>query len=903
MWKLIPRVRAWRRYRQHETDLAEEIEQHRAMRQEQLERSGMPVRDAADASRRALGNVTLAREDARGVWIWPWLESVAQDVRYGVRTLRTNLGFTTVATLTLALGIGATTAIFSLTHTVLWKPLPVKDPEQLVFLQRYPGRPFPNGERKFCDISYPLLAALRERDPHLAGATTFWSRQMNGGVGGEAEPLTALWVADDFYSVLGVTAFMGRLIQPGDMPSDRLTPRVVLSHGYWERRFAGRPVVGSVMTLNGTPRTIVGVTKPDFFGASPGETFDVSIPIPEQTLMGGKGAGLTDLRGDRLFFALARLKPGVTEDQVNRSLTMLLQEQIRREQRPGADPVDLAQQRIQATTASRGLDRLRTTLSTPLAALMALVVLVLLIACANLAALWLSRATARRREMAIRASIGAGRMRLLRQLVTESLMLAGLGGALALAIAHVAIAGVLRLVASGHQPIFLSASLDQRALVFTACVSILAGVLLGVAPAWKASRPGRTPMVGRPIGVDRPISALQKLLVAGQVTLTVVLLVGAGLFMRSLQNLTSLDAGFRRDHVLLVTLNSQFVRLAPHPPDPKAERMLDLFELVLDRVAALPGVTSATYGAAAPLSGAQSLSGIAPPGYVSATGDDPVTYFVAVGPRYFETLGTPLVAGRDFRSTDKRNTPKVIVINETAARLFFPKGTAVGSRVGPSENPTEFEVIGVAADVRNVSLRQPAGLMAYLPVLQMEGAYLQNTKLHIRTNGDPLALVPSVRQVVREAHPSFPVMGVTTLDEVAARSLVRERLTATLAGCFGGLALLIAGVGLGGVLSYAVARRTNEIGIRIALGARRGNVIVMVLRESLLLVGVGMAVGVMCSIPVGRAAASLLFGLTPVDPLTLGATVAILGFVSLLAAYWPAQRAAHVDPIVALRCE
>jgi predicted permease len=883
MMRFLRRIQFFWRQRQMERDLREELETHRAMRQAELEARGLPPTDASPASRRAMGNMTLAREDARAAWIAPWLETIWQDSRYGARMLRRNPGFASVAVVTLGLGIGATTALFSLADTVLWKPLPVANPEQLVFLERHPGRVF-GGLKKFCDVSYPLLVALRERDPRIAGATTFNMRHMMVSIDGEAERVSSLWVADDFYAVLGVTSFAGRLIQPGDSRGERVA---VLSHRYWQRRFGGRPIIGSAITINGLPHTVVGVAPPAFLGVSPGESFDVSAPFAPEELE-AKGMSAADPRVPPMFWAIARLQPGVGAREASTSLTTLLQLMMR-EERLVATPGDVERHRIEARPGARGLEGLRRSLSLPLRALLALVAIVLLIGCANIANLLLTRSAARAREMATRVSVGASGGRLVRQLLTESLLLSALGGLAGLAIARWSLTAVTHILARGAKPIVVEDSLDARTLVFAGLLCLGTAVVFGLAPALHAAKLDGTGVASRARHAVRAMTPLNRLLLVGQVALALVLLVGAGLFVRTLRNLATLDAGFDRRNVLIAAISSSDAG--------ESAALEDRFERVLERAQNLPGVTSATLGRIIPLSGSSSLTTIRPASYVPPPGAEPITYMNAIGPRYFETLGMRLTSGRDFTFADGRNARRVVIINESAARLFFPDRNPVGQLMGGG-----LEVIGVAADVRDFTLRQPARVMAYLPVLQ-RGEYLRDTSLQVRTSGDPLALAAAVRQLVRESAPGLSVVSVTTLDEVADRSIVPERLTATLATAFSGLGLLLAAVGLGGVLAYAVARRTNEIGIRMALGADAAAVVLMVIRELLALVAVGTVLGLCAGVAGGHAARSLLFGLSPADPFTLLAAVTILGGVALLACWIPARRAARVDPIVALRHE
>ncbi len=466
-------------------------------------------------------------------------------------------------------------------------------------------------------------------------------------------------------------------------------------------------------------------------------------------------------------------------------------------------------------------------------------------------------------------------------------------GSPGIAVAYWCLQGLVALVAAGGDPLVLRVSLDSRTLAFTAAVTIATGLLFGLAPAWRSSRAGVDTLAQRSGDRGRPASMPSRLLVVAQVMLSMVLLVGAGLFVRTFRNLVTLDAGYQRTNVLAVGLDPQLAGL-------KGPRVATLYRRTLERLAVLPGVQSASFERNRPLSGGGSLSGIRPPGYV---GDEElITWFEEVGPRYFETLGMRLVAGRDFRMEDDIDAPKVIAINETAARAFFPNQNPLGRRMG-GRGPRfdDYEVVAVVADARHVNLREPPKVMVYLPALQDPN--IRSTSILVRTTGDPLPLADDVRQIVREIEPSAPVMSVTTLADVAARSVRAERLTATLASVFGALALVLAGVGLSGVLLFGVARRTREIGVRMALGATISQVMAMVLRESTVVVAAGIAIGLPCAMASGRLAQSLLFGLSPSDPWTMTGAALILVAVAVVASIWPARRAASVNPLVALRCE
>lgn len=891
----VQKLRALFRREKLDAEMADELRAHVELQTRENIARGMAPDDARFAAQRSFGGVEQIKERCRderwrGV---RWLEQFSQDVRYAVRGLVRQPGFAAVAVISLALGIGANTAIFSLLDAVLWKMLPVRAPEALVFLERYPVRSGVPGlpGRKFPDISAPLMHALVERAAVIEGATTYRGETMHALIDGESEPVKGLRVAKNFYEVLGVDAAQGRMIRSADTDGDNL---LVLSHGYWLRRFGGRPIVGSSIALNGKLHTVIGVAAREFFGVETGATFEVSVPMSTAELAPNPGVSVADPSASPLTSVLARLRPGVTIEQANLALTALLRQLVREAKLPDVTSETLAQHRIEAQPASRGLDRLRLQFSKPLLAVTVLVALVLLITCVNLANLQLARAAARQRELAIRLAIGAGRGRLMRQMLTESLLLALVGAAAGLGVAQAASQALLRLAASGSRPIAVEAPLDLRVLGFTLVAGVGTGLLFGLVPAWIASGGGVGAIFGRAAHKARPTSRIGQALVVAQVALSLVLLVGAGLFGRSFQKLAETDTGFQRENVLLVSLDP---RLAGR----RGAELALLYERVLARVTQLPGVVSASFERNIPLSGASTIGSYLPAGFTPPAGPDGVIWTESVGPRYFETLGLRLRSGRDFRDTDNRQGPRVVAINETAARLFFGQQNPVGLRIGGASNRAEFEIVAVVGDTQHATVRERMRATVYLPLWQDPG--VRETTLLLRTVSDPGQVAPLVRAALRDVDPTLPVMGVTTLEAVVARSLIQDRLTATLGGCFSVLALLLVGVGLAGLLSFAVSRRTNEIGLRMALGAGRAQVVGMIVREALWLAGLGVALGLPCALVVARSAQSLLFGLSPADPLTLAIAIALLGGVALVAAFWPARRAAKVDPIVALRCD
>jgi len=836
------------------------------------------------------------------------MRTFLQDLRYGARMLLKHPGLTLIAVLSLALGIGANSAIFSLLDAVLLKTLPVKNPEQFVLL----SRSHPQGSKLSSNISYPVFAQLREQNHVCAGMFTVLDFvRLNASVNGQAEMVEGQLVSGSFHSVLGVKAVLGRTFSADDDQVPGANPVAVISDGYWQRRFARDPaVIGKSIILNGAPFTIVGVTPPEFFGVTVGVSPDISLPLAMLAqAIPGETAPAESYRHDALPHILARLNPGVTPQQASAALTLLLQQSLRAEAGSQWSPEreqDFQQQRIELTPGSQGLSGLRRQfyeplrlLSAPLGVLMAVVGLVLLIACANVANLLLARATARRKEIAVRLALGAGRLRLIRQLLTESALLALLGGALGLLFAYWGNDLLLTLISSGRRPLLLQLAPDARMLGFTAAVSLLASLLFGLAPALRATRVDLTPALKdspRMPGRGSSRFKLSQALVVAQVALSLVLLIGAGLFVRSLLKLQSLDVGFEQEKVLFLSVDPKLIGY-------QRPQIADLYRRVLERIAAIPGVRSASLSRNSLLSGGRIEGAISLPGSTSMSDESRWVRRDAVGPRFFETVGMPLLMGRDFNAQDNERAPQVAVINETCSRAYFGHESPLGKRFGwEPEQSSEIEIVGVVKDAKYHSLREETPRMIYLPYLQDSGAW-RETNLQVRTANDPLSMAAAIRRELQAIDPNLPVFGVKTLKAQVNESLAQERLVATLSGFFGMLALLMACVGLYGVLSFTVSQRTAEIGIRMALGAQRGNVLWLVMRETLLLILIGIAVGLSAALATTRLTASLLFGLAPTDLVTVSLATLLMIMVGALSGYLPARRATKVDPMIALRCE
>jgi predicted permease len=917
-----------------EAEIVEEVAQHLEDRYQELVASGATEDEARRVALEELSDEDLLARGLRRVEqevkqepIVPgggggsnFLASVWQDLRYGLRMLVKNPGFTAVVVLSLALGIGANTAIFSLIDAVMLTTLPVRDPGRLVLLNRT-GRTdshmmiatSDNGSDNESPFSYPTFEDFRARSQAFSSLFGFVSLgKANINIDGQANLAQGELITGDYFSGLGVAPILGRAITHGDeKPS---APRAaVISYGYWSRQFGHSPAaVGKSITVNGVPFTIVGVTPPEFFGVQPGRAVDVWVPLVEEAKL--LPYGMSSTPGDRPLFTsrdwwwliiMGRLKPGVTEQQATPQLEVLFQQSItaglKTPLKPGFNL------HIRLEPAAKGLALLRQEFSKPLWILMIVVGVVLLIACANVATLLVARSTARQKEIAVRLSLGAPRARLVRQLLTESVLLGGLGGALGLLFAYWGSHALMLLMSSGGEPLSMNVQPDARVLAFTAAVSVLTGILFGLAPALRSTRVDLTPVLkasGGSIGgaSRRTRLGLGKSLVVAQVSLSLPVLMGAGLFVRTLGNLEKVNLGFNQDHLLLFGID-------PAKNGYKGERLNDFCGQLLARLQALPGVSSATISEVTLASGVQDHVGISIEGHKPKPGENMGVDWNNVGPSFFETMGIRLLLGRGVEWRDSTTSPKVAVVNEAVARLFLEGRNPIGHRISPNNvfwkvgrGSQDYEVVGMVQDAMYASLRNAPRPTVYVPFDQTPWLPWE-THFEVRTVGDPLALVPSVRRVVRDLDPNLPLADVKTQTEQIAETLVQERLFARLSSFFGGLAVLLACVGLYGLMAYAVTRRTGEMGIRMALGAQRRDILRMIMRETLVIVVLGVAIGIPAALAATRFVRSMLYGLKTTDPLTTAVSALVMMFVALLAGYLPARRATKVDPMVALRYE
>ena len=890
--RVIGGFKALFRSHQVEHELDEELRTYLETSIEQKVRGGMARTDAIRAARAEMGSLESVKDQTRDVGWEAGLESVWRDVRYSVRTLRKSPGFTTVAVLTLALGIGATTAIFSMLDAVIFKSLPVRNPEELVVVRGGGQYSAFQAFRQHTEIFVDLFAS---------GGVSPLDVEIQNGV---REPTDVSLVSGSYFSTLGVHAAVGRTftVDEDRAPGDH--PIAVASYGYWQRRF-GRDaaILNRVVHISGMPITIVGVAAPGFFGEQVGVAPDLWVPL---TMWGQvvPGRNLLQSPGTSWLRVIGRVRPGAATSGVQPGLTRTLQLVVTEIFGPKAsDEVrrEIASATVTLEPAGRGVSNLRAKFARPLQLLMGAVVLVLLIACANIANLLLARAAARRREIDLRLALGMGRARLIRQLLTESVVLAALGGAMGVAFAWIGREALLRLISADGSRLPVAVATDTRLLLFVALISSATAILLGLAPAWQSARSSvATSLVARSrVGGQR----LSALLVVAQVALSLVLLMGAGMFLRTIANLRSVDLGFAPEQLLILDVNPQAAGYS-------GDRAIALNRRLLERLAVVPGVSSVSFSENAVLMGRDSSTNLMrPEGFVAGPEGFPRTHWDVVGPRYFSTMGTPLLAGRDFSERDDVGAPHVVAINEEMARLFFADANPIGRRLvwGVGDVQKQLEIVAVTRDVKQSGPRNEPQPQFYLPYFQLpvvrDNWVPASSRFLVRTAADPSALAPVLRQLIPAEDPRLLVASLDMGTQLVSRTLVQERMIAILLVAFGLLAIGLACLGLYGLIAYHVVQRTSEIGIRMALGAQRSQVLWATLQRGLVWIAAGVAAGVPLALSVSRVAQGLLFGLSPSDPCPLIAAAAVMSAMGLLAAYIPARRASRVDPLVALRHE
>ena len=833
-----------------------------------------------------------------------------QDIRYGLRMLLKKPGFTLVAVLSLALGIGANTAIFSLLDAVLIKALPVHEPDRLVLFGNGKNMGMTNSfpDESWDLFSYPFYRHVQQRTDIFSGVAGILSIPwtMHGfvntnGASGDVEQMQVQLVSGTYFSVLGVNAGLGRVLTDADDLNPGGHPVAVVSHAWWQERLGGDPTaIGRTIRIDETTYSIVGVAPKEFFGTAVGLAPDMWVPLAMEKQLPPAHWDGRNKEDVQSLYLIARLKDGVAAEQASGVVNLLFKQSL--EARAGAQPTadrlrDIQNARIELTSMSRGLSTLREQFSVSLKVLMGVVALVLLIASANVANLLLAHGAARQREFAIRLAVGAGRGRLVRQLLTESALLATLGGVAGIALAWWGSRLLLLMASDGPEALPLQVTPNVRVLGFTIGASVLCALIFGTAPALRASRnePNTSLKSGKSTALTTLRNPLGKAFVVVQVALSLLLLVGAGLFVRTLINLQSIPTGFNQENAMLLRIDTSATGYKGDDP-----RLPALLREVEDKVRTVPGVQAVSFAFFTFYQGFWTTFAYSHEDNLPESEGRTLRNNI-VGPDFFAAMGIPLVLGRSVGSQDTENSQKVAVVSESMVQRFFPNGSPLGKRfrIGKRESD-EIEVIGVVKDAKYGNLTEDSQPIAFYPHSQRPDA-LGN--LVVRFSGPSSSVIPQIRQTIREINRNLPIDDVVSLSDHIGRSLVQQKLVARLASFFGLLALLLACVGLYGVMSYGVARRTNEIGIRMALGARGRSVLWLVLREALTLVVIGLAVGVVASLALTKTAASLLYELKPNDPLTIALATLLLAVVAVIAGYLPARRASRVDPMVALREE
>lgn len=894
----------WKRSRRDQ-ELNEEIQAHLTLGEREEVQSGKSSKDAQLAARREFGNETLARETTRDMWGWRWLAERMQDVRYGLRLLGKNPGFTAVAISTLALGIGANTAIFSLVDTVMLKMLPVQKPEELMALAiTYPkssGEPNP-------EFTNPIWEQIRDQQNIFSGVFAWSEARFDLAQGGESHLVNGLEVSGDYFSTLGVHPAAGRLLASSD-DKRGCAGAVVLGYGFWREHFGGaESTVGSMLGLSGHPFQVIGVAAPGFYGVDVGTKFDVAIPICAEAIVRGNTSTL-DVRMAWWLNIVGRPKSGISPEQVSARLQVISPQifaaTVPQKWKPESQKNFLSGILVDSP-AGKGLSEVRRSYDQPLRMLMAVVGLVLLIACANIASLLLARAATRQKEISVRLAMGASRGRLIRQLLTECVLLSVAGAALGILFARWGCSILVRLISSPRNPVFLPFSVDGRILGFTAAIAVLTGILFGILPALRSTKVSLSSAMKGGRQDETPGRAHfrpGRWIVAGQVALSLVLMIVAGLFLRSFNNLLTLDTGFDRSNVMMIGADAHNANLSPEVRE-------TLWSQAIQRLRNLPGVTSASESVITPISGLGWNSYFHRQTGASPAGRNALANINAVSPEYFATLRSPILVGRTFNIGDSDGAPLVGVVNETMARRFFGNADPIGQSVYIDQTPGTagplIQIVGVVTDAKYRTLRETTPATIYFPVAQLAGQQAQGMSeqpsFELRTAASPATLVKSAAEVFTSMNGSIS-LSFRTLEEQVNDSLRQDQLLATLSGFFGGLALLLAMIGLYGVLAYLVTQRRKEIGIRMALGAGKNSILRLILRDVSVLLAAGVIVGVGISLWATHFMQKMLFKLNPRDARTIIFSVAVLSAVALLAGYLPARKAARLDPNVILRDE
>ncbi len=911
MW--TRRLRYWLESARRSEALREEIELHLAEKAAELEADGMTPESARTEARRRFGNVGQKQEESREIWMTRLLWELVQDIRYGCRTMTANKAFSALAVLSLALGIGANTTIYSFMESILLRSLPVADPESLVVLN-WTSPPPQNANKQFVHVvhglqglfwpgekgalvtgifPYGAFETLRRDNPVFSTLFGYCNgHNKTLAIRGQAASASTEYVTGEYFRGLAVSPAAGRLIDADD---DRpgAAPVAVISFAISQNRFGGPPnAIGQPILVDNVPFTVIGVAPPEFFGVDPAASPALYLPLHTNLLVDGARAARIYPDGNFYWLEMmGRLRPGVSMAQAQAALAPRFHEWVAATATTDGERAKLPA--LILNPGAAGLGSLRRQYSKPLFVLLAMVGLILAIACANLANLLLARAAARRREMAVRLSLGAGRFRIVRQLLTESVMLASLGGAFGVLFAIWGVRALTLLFSGGQENFTLHAELNWHMLAATAALSVICGLLFGLAPAIQSTRPDVMPALKNGRG-GGPRRRAQHILVVAQISISFVILFAAGLFVRTLNNLHSVQLGYARENILLFSLNA---RQAGHR-DPE---MTTFYANLRQRFESIPGVRSATLSQSsiinAPRTG-QAVSGPMKIGAVTIEG----ARSLAAGPHFLTTMQIPLLAGREIDDRDQPGSKPVAVISERLARTYFGNENPVGRRITLPDEKRDLEIVGVSGNLRYGGLKneEESAMTVFVAVSQFPS---DRVTYALRTGGDPLRFVQSVQEIVREADSRIPVTNVVTQAAEIDRTISRELTFAKLCTGFAILALLMACVGLYGTMSYGVARQVGEIGIRMALGAQRSAVVWMVLRRVLLLAAAGLAISVPAALIASRLVKSFLFETRPNDPGTLALAGVVLLIAAILAGYAPARRASRIDPLAALRHE
>ncbi len=902
---LYIRFRSLFRRTKVDEELDEELRFHLERQTEKYLRAGMNPEQARRQARIEFGGLPQVQEECRQARGVTFLETLARDLQFGLRMLRKSPGFTIVVVLTLALGIGANTAIFTLVNAVMLRSLPVRDPQQLVVAE-WSARNRPHhlgtssfgdcqdyeGMRSDCSLSYSMFQQIRDQKNLFVNAMAFAGPvQLDLSGNGAAAMAQGELVSGSYFDTLGVMAALGRTLDIDDEKPDA-EPVAVLDYGYWQRAFGGSPnVIGRAIRLNNTAFTIVGVADSRFTRLTPGKSVDLWVPLTQGTRLGQVWTKRADANNWWLV-VVGRLQSGVSRNQAQAAVNAFFGNDVLH----GAKPVWTAADdpHLWLLPAQQGLSGIRYQYGKPLMLLLAAVGIVLLIACANVAGLMLARSAAREREMAVRLAMGAGRGRVIRQLLTESLLLSLLGAALGALLAYVGATGLAAFLSrNSYSPLRLDLEPNWRVLLFAVGVAVLTGIGFGLAPAFRGARANvATELKGIATTVGRGARdrfGLGRGLVVMQVALSMVVLAGAGLLLRTLDKLHSIDPGFDTRNILLFSIDPE---LAGY----NKRQISDLYAILQRRLAALPGVVDTSYSSNALLDGGLWTEDVRVEG--QADKNTVESQMLSVGPEYFETMKIPLVEGSFLGASDMRSTQLAAVVNRQFVRKFTGGRNPIGLHFGGTDpKDPQWQIIGVVGDTKYATLRKADAPTAYVP-LTAGGATFE-----LRTAFSPVGLMPAVRNLVHDVDNNIPVIRMRTQSDAIDRLLFNERLVARLFGMFGALGLILACIGLYGLLSFDVTRRTREIGVRTALGAQRSDVLLLVLRQGLVLVVVGVTLGAATAIVVTRLLGSLLYDVQPTDPFTFAITAALLIAIGLIACLLPARRATRVDPMTALRCE